>query len=707
MSKNERLEAALLHVKRGWKIIPLHNPTAEGKCSCLKNNCQSVAKHPRVKDWKTAASSDEKQVKKWWSQWPDANIGIPMGSTNGIITLDIDGSEGYKIVEKNGAPKTCTVITTKGRHLYFKHPGENVSNPVKNWPDIDCRGDGGYVVAPGSKHASGQLYHWAEGLSPEEIPPANAPGWWLDSVIGNGRHSQAPSDAHSTNGNGVKGHIVTGKRNSTLASLAGVFRDKGLSVEAIQVALLDYNRNHCDPPLDEKEVCSIATSYGRYEEGNPNKRLTVSELANIIKDKQKFLTSPIDKVGIGVNLMLYRNGVYNVVEGFNVARRMIDSNLGMASRPDTINTVIELLKERTKIDEELLNPSALDLINVQNGMLDWKQEKITSHDSELLSTFQVQAEYKPEAKSEILDNFLTSIFPPDTLQLAEEIIGYLMIPTTKYQKAFMLVGEGANGKSTFLNMLLMFLGKHNISRISLQQLEDSTFASSELQGKLANIYPDLPGVRLEKSDVFKSIVGGDAIKAERKYGQPFILQTTARLLFSTNFFPKSNDSTFAFFRRWIIIPFPNKFEGAKANTHLLKELTRPEVLSALLNRALIGLKRLEENQGFSESESTREKEEAYKIENDSTYEYIKEKLEYHEGSRLKKIDIWTGYLKWCGTSGIQFPKSQSSLNKMITGTLNVQAIYDIKTKAKCWGNTRWREEADKVSGSQGHVDDKY
>lgn len=696
MATTSRLQAALYLAKQKWKVFPLHYPMV-GKCSCGKGTGHPIGKHPMSGGWQKEATTDEKKITAWWKKHPEANIGLATGEGSGLIVLDIDGSEGEATVAARGHEPTVVVTTGKGRQLYFKYPGEKVRNKVGSYPQLDSRGDGGYVVAPGSLHHTGRLYAFDPSFHPDKTKLALAPQWWLEVVLDSST-TPAPGSGGSEP---VTKKVRKGSRNSQLASMAGGLRDKGLSVESIKVCLLDHNKNHCDPPLDEDEVEQIAKSYGRYQAGDPNKKYKVSELANLLRADRHFLTSPIDSGGCGVRLMLYQEGVYKP-NGADVARRMADKILGNASRPETINSVVDLIKERTKTHEEFLNPRGMDLINTVSGMLDWKKGKIHPHDPSLFSTFQVQAAYTGQEYSEaadhpetdgskLLDKFLTQIFPADSLPLVEEIVGYLIVPSTKYQKAVMLVGEGANGKSTFLAMLSHFLQECNISRMSLQQLEDSQFAAAELQGKLANIYADIPNSKLEKSDTFKSIVAGDQIKAERKFGHPFVLRTVARLLFSANEFPRSADSSQAYFRRWIIIPFPNKFEGSKADPDLIKKLCATEVMSALLSRALAGLRRLESQGHFSEPVSSQDQIESYKVENNSAYEFVKEQLVIEAGSVIAKSDVYEAYAAWCPGAGVRFPVNTRRFNHTLVTATGVTEVQAGAKRTKSWSGVAFRD----------------
>jgi len=142
-----------------------------------------------------------------------------------------------------------------------------------------------------------------------------------------------------------------------------------------------------------------------------------------------------------------------------------------------------------------------------------------------------------------------------------EIIGYTLYPDYPFHKAIMLVGDGSNGKSTYLKLIKTILGSQNVVSIPLQQLTDSNnrFIAAQLYRKLANIYADLPQGALKETGVFKVLTGEDYITADRKFRDPVTFRNYAKMIFSANELPEVKDMSYAFWRRWIVIEFPNKF----------------------------------------------------------------------------------------------------------------------------------------------------
>ena len=109
------------------------------------------------------ASTEADAIHAWWEKWPDANIGIRTGREAGVVVLDVDGPDGEASLTTlaGDLPPTWVVLTGKGSHFYFLHPGDDRPNSVRKLgAGLDVRGDGGYVAAPPSVHPSGAIYTW-------------------------------------------------------------------------------------------------------------------------------------------------------------------------------------------------------------------------------------------------------------------------------------------------------------------------------------------------------------------------------------------------------------------------------------------------------------------------------------------------------------------------------------------------------------------
>lgn len=307
-------------------------------------------------------------------------------------------------------------------------------------------------------------------------------------------------------------------------------------------------------------------------------------------------------------LYVYQRGAYRptgewLIKG-EVKRYCADTNSTWS--PELASRLTEFI---TVDAPELWERPPMDTINVENGLLDTRTHELRPHSPEFLSPVQLAPRFDAAARCPAIEKFCSEVLPDDTQSIAFQIAAWLMAPETSLQKAVLLIGEGANGKSIFLTLIEDFLGRDNVSSVSLHKIEADRFAASRLVGKLANICADLPTAALASTSTFKAITGGDLIGAERKFSAGFDFRPYSRLVFSANTPPRSDDATPGFFRRWLVVPFERRTftEGDPAtipSAILRARLGAPDQLSGLLNRALEALPQIQSGR-FNESDSMR------------------------------------------------------------------------------------------------------
>jgi len=347
-------------------------------------------------------------------------------------------------------------------------------------------------------------------------------------------------------------------------------------------------------------------------------------------------------------VLVYIDGVYQF-GGESIIKEEAKKRLGDQFTTGKVTNIINYIRYGTFIDRKDFNQS-VEWINVKNGLLNIETGELREHTPEFLSTVRIPVKYDPAADCPAIKKFLREIVKPEDVKILEEIAGYCLYRGYPIKKAVMLVGGGNNGKSTYLNLLRAFLGEQNVSNVSIHELERNRFAAATLFGKLANIYPDLPDSELKSTAMFKALTGGDYVKAEKKFSDLFMFQNTAKLLFSTNTIPITHDSTEAFFTRWLIIDFPNKFSDdgpVKPNKKLLEELTTEEELSGFLNLALEGLQRLLKNQRFSYSKTPEEIAEEYLRLSNTVYGFISDCCEIDIRAETPKGELYNAYVNYC------------------------------------------------------------
>jgi predicted P-loop ATPase len=184
------MRSALAYAERfGWHVFPVHCPKLGG-CSCGRPDCGAVGKHPRTPKGCLDASTDQATIRAWWAKWPDAGVAIATGRASGLVVLDVDPRNGGddtlgELIAKHGQlPETVSTITgSGGAHYLFRYPAgvERVKSRAVG-RGLDCKADGGYVVAAPSLHASGRNYHWEVTSQPGDVEVAELPAWLLELV---------------------------------------------------------------------------------------------------------------------------------------------------------------------------------------------------------------------------------------------------------------------------------------------------------------------------------------------------------------------------------------------------------------------------------------------------------------------------------------------------------------------------------------------
>ena len=264
---------ALAFVGLGFSVFPVHAAKKAGDdfvCTCSHGAaCKAPAKHPV---WRFApqgvknASKDPAIVRAMFGGFGGPrNVAIATGSVSGVVVLDIDarhgGFEALAALEaKHGSlPDTLCVNTGGGgRHYVFSHPGGSIPNSAGAIGEgIDVKADGGYIVAPPSRHVSGGIYQIAEGCR-FDMPLAAPPAWLLGLMRQGGGPSRNP--ARPNVADLVRGQIPEGQRNNSIARIVGHLLAKHVDPRICLDLMLAFNEARCTPPLAPEEVARIVAS---------------------------------------------------------------------------------------------------------------------------------------------------------------------------------------------------------------------------------------------------------------------------------------------------------------------------------------------------------------------------------------------------------------------------------------------------------------
>ena len=282
-------------------------------------------------------------------------------------------------------------------------------------------------------------------------------------------------------------------------------------------------------------------------------------------------------------IYLFTGKIYENEKAEAIIKKETEIQIENCTKNDTLE-VKEKIKRKTYKDLKEFD-SDPNLLTLEDGILDLRTMELKDHTHTHLTKVLIPCNYIEPFSYDVNENlkdtlfwkFLESSFTingkvnQEDMKTVLEIMASVFLKKNVDEKSVMFLGGGENGKSVCLDYIKFLLGKDNFSSIPLQVLANDTFSVANLDGKLANIFPDLEKDELKHTGTFKDLSSNESIYAQKKYGQPFDLVPMTTQIFSTNRFPKTSDQGQGFFRRWIIVKWSRNFEKDPDRDNHLKE----------------------------------------------------------------------------------------------------------------------------------------
>ncbi len=392
-----------------------------------------------------------------------------------------------------------------------------------------------------------------------------------------------------------------------------------------------------------------------------NPKLNHNKIAASILEEHKLIYSAGD-------FFEYSDGYYKRLED-QLILQGIKSKIGDKFSSKFKTEVLLSLSTDVFIPVTQLNST--HLLNLKNGFFDISNLTLSPHMPEIYSTIRLNVNYIPGCSCDLWVKTITEIFEGNTekVDLLQEFFGLCLTRETKFEKALLLVGEGANGKSTILSGLQAFLGPENYTAIPLERFDDPHYISS-LFGKLANISIETNAKSQVYDSVFKAIVSGDPVTVDPKYRNPFTFSPFCKLIFAVNGLPRVEDKTDAFFRRLLILRFNRQFAENEQNKTLKTELLKE--LDGIFLWALEGLKRLRERGYFILTDEMGKAIEEYRQENNSLFSFVEEICKLDLMASVSKAALYLAYSSWCKDNGYK------PLNKKRFGMELIKRFRQVK-----------------------------
>ena len=257
--------------------------------------------------------------------------------------------------------------------------------------------------------------------------------------------------------------------------------------------------------------------------------------------------------------------------------------------------------------ENIPKPAKVKYIQFKDKVFNIKDHKVHKVKNRFFFTNPIPWEISETDETPVMDKLFEEWVGKEYVQTLYEIIAYCCLRDYPIQVLFCFLGHGRNGKSQFQKLLSRFLGLNNMCSTELDQLSNSRFESFKLFKKLACSMGETNFGVLNNTSLLKKLTGGDLISYEKKNKDPFDEYNYAKIIINSNSLPSSEDTSEGYYRRWVIIEFPNQFKEGK---DIFKTIPDSEYC-ALSRRVCKILPTLLENGEFTNQGTIEERKQKY------------------------------------------------------------------------------------------------
>jgi len=685
-----RKEYFKYYILRGLQVFP---------CGCNK-------KSPLTTNGFKDASSDKQVINDWWDKHPDANIGLPTGKTNNLVVVDVDvkndadGMASLKQLQDECGEFDTRVVHTPsgGLHFYFKYPQDvdTIKNRTNMKPGIDIRADGGYVIAPGSS-INGNYYEFND--ADKEI--TELPKKLLELLTSRRVGANSNFDAeYKVSAGEVMYGVEQGSRNHSVFRLASKLRGDDVPREVAENQILIASHN-CNPPLPESEALRcLDSAYSLYQPNpkNPTDAGNAIRLVKLFGDDIRYVYEFKKWMHWDGSRWLFDEDGYMYRLAKETARsisqeaanetdesrrRMLLQHALKSENKQQLDSMIQVAKTEEGIT---ISQSNIDqdkyLLGVVNGVVNLRTGGLIDKSKESMITKRCGATFDHNAKCPQWLNFVNEITDgnKELANYLKKSVGYSLTGETKEHLFFFLHGNGANGKSVFVNIIQDMLGDYSmqtpVSTIMTRGKGNINNDIARLRGArfVATTETD-EGSRFNESEI-KLITGGDMISARFLHKEYFDYRPQFTLWISGNHKPVPGDS-YSIWRRLILIPFDVRFSEDKQDKNLTDKL-RSE-LPGILNWAIDGC--LEwQDEGLTTPKIILDATKEYQTEMDRINSWMEDCCSNNASNHnsVKASDLYKSYKRWADDNG------EWCMNQRILGTKLAERGFQKRRESRGW-----------------------
>ncbi len=424
-------------------------------------------------------------------------------------------------------------------------------------------------------------------------------------------------------------------------------------------------------------------------------------IVNYIKRNYYIYTTKEDEKS---EVWVYKDGIY-VPHGKSEIKVIMREILGKWFNNFYYNQVMNKLEPDTMVDpQEFFKEKYIYEIPLQNGILNILTKELKEFTPEKIFFNKLPVEYNSLADCPQIENFLKEVLKsPDDIDVFYELGGFCLMKEYKFEKAFMFVGDGRNGKDKSLELIKRMIGVENCCSVPLSSLVPDSFIMSEFFRKMVNVAGDIDNKDLKDTSTFKSLTGRSLISAPRKFLNPITFINYAKFIFACNELPMVYDTSRGFWDRWVLLEFPYTFvtkdeldntddENLKLrDENIIEKITSPQELSGFLNKCLEGLDRLLLQKDFSSTMGSEEIKNTWIRKSNSVMAFCMDKIEEDYDNYITKKEFRKKYTEYCKKHKIK-SKSDYVIKRTLEelfgaseGRKEVLGIYQ-----RVWEGIKWK-----------------
>lgn len=580
-----------------------------------------------------------------------------------IVLIDIDDSVQADIlfqIVKDKQLKCKVNQTTRGKHFFFKNNGKFTACKTHIRLACGLTAD----IKLGSRNSIAILkYNGVERATVLDCDQYEQIPSWLQPV------ASSVNFLDMKNGDG---------RDTALFAYILTLQSNGFSKEECIKTLNIINDYVLADKLSKSDIERIT------RDDAFKKELFFEKNTFLFNKFALYLESELNIKRIEEQLYIYSaTGDYKYVDNELLENAIIHYIPGLKST--SRNEVIKYLRAHKRTEELTFSPPKW--INFKNGLLDLETLELIPHTADLIVPNQIPFNYDPDAYDELTDKTLDKIScnNKSIRALLEEMAGSCLY-RAPLNKAFILTGEGSNGKSTYLNLLKRMLGKQNISVLDMKKLNDR-FSTVMMYRKLANIGDDISDSFIDDSADFKKIVTGETISAEYKGQNKFDFEPYCTLIFSANHVPRFKKAGVAIARRFVILPFNAQFKCSDRDydPFIEDKLSKDSAVEYMIMLAVKALHCVIVNgKQFTSNKDTEELLEQFLTDSDPLQTWLDNHITEYEVIGKSYSEVRKMFNDWCESVDVSCSINQTTFGKELKRKFNLDSNMIRKGKDRVY-----------------------